>query len=53
MAVDQDGMPVKVGDIVEVVVKYRVMKVYDDGHLLVHKCYDIPSTAVKVIGEKV
>jgi hypothetical protein len=44
---------VKEGDICEVTVKYRVLKVYDDGHCLVQKVYDIPATALRPTGENI
>lgn len=51
-AVDKDGKQLEAGDIVEVVVKYRVIKVYAT-HVLAQKVYDVPANALRKTGESV
>lgn len=48
---DSNGVALKEGDIVTVTVKYIVVKVYDDGHVLAQKAYDVPAQALTKIGE--
>jgi hypothetical protein len=50
---DANGQELKEGDICEVTVKYKVLKVYDDGHVLAQKVYDIPSNALRKTGESI
>lgn len=45
MARDKQGTELKPGDIVTVVVKYKVIAVYDHS-ILASKVYDVPSDAV-------
>jgi hypothetical protein len=47
---DKDGAELHPGDIVEVTVKYRVLKI-NDRSILAEKVYDVPSNAVKKTGE--
>jgi hypothetical protein len=51
---DCNGVKLVPGDVVTVTVKYAVVKVYDDGHVLAQKVYDVPASVLtKVIGEKI
>jgi hypothetical protein len=50
---DANGQELKEGDICEVTVKYKVLKVYDDGNVLAQKVYDIPSNALRKTGESI
>ena len=46
---DGNGKALQEGDICEVTVKYKVLKVYEDGHVLAQKVYDVPATALRKI----
>jgi hypothetical protein len=47
---DANGKELQPGDIVEVTVKYCVLRVYD-GQVLAQKVYDVPASALRKTGE--
>jgi hypothetical protein len=52
MADDMNGVELKVGDICEVTVKYKVLAIRPDGTCLVQKVYDIPANALRKVRKR-
>jgi len=48
-ALDSKGQQLQPGDIVEVTVKYRIVSIVGDGHVLAQKVYDVPTSILTKI----